>query len=158
MRGSPRKGRTRYDDGAFDDEETEDEETEDEKEKEVVKIDRDLSNFFLYECGCGQRFIINGMETNLLSTHRKICNIKVYRRDDEYPFIVKFYKINKTKELVKGFNVFWGSLNKIVDWLQNDGFTEEQILEVLKYTKYNKDTIRANLRDFYGRLLLDDEL
>ncbi len=150
MRGSPRKGRTIYDDGAFDDEETEDER----EEEEVVSIPK----FFLYECGCGQRFITDDNKTNFLSLHRKNCKKVVkypYHRNDDYSDIVHMYRANKTKKLVEGFRVFRGALNEIVDWLEYNGFTEEQILQIIQ--NIDKDTIRANLRDFYGRPLLDDD-
>lgn len=151
MRGSPRKGRTRYDDGAFDDEETEDER----EEEEVVSIDRRVPNIFLYECGCGQRFIINDKKTNLLSTHRKKCNKVVkypYHRDDDYSDIVHMYRTKITKELVEGFRVLRGTLNRIVDWLENDGITKEEILQYLiQNTNIDEKIILANLQDFYGR-------
>ena len=155
MRGSPRKGRNRRD-GADDDEETEDER----EESEIVSVSKNVPNIYMYECGCGQRYIINSKKTNSLSNHKKKCNIDVkypYSRDDDFNKIVNTYKMKRTKELVERFRVFKGTMNMIVDWLNDDGSNETQILNFFKEkTKIQENVVRQNLRDFYGRPLLDE--
>jgi hypothetical protein len=146
----------------YDDEETESEE-EVKKSKEVI-----ISNLFMYECKCGDRFVIHNYRMNILRLHRKKCHKDVtkheldprvklrypsshpYRRQDEYNSLAHLYKMKKTRDLVQTFHVYRATLRQLVEWLEDDNNNPEEIAEYLKSnTTLNHKIIDQYLNDLY---------
>lgn len=105
-----------------------------------------ITNVFLYSCRCGKHFVIEGTKIKRLKTHRTKCNLKVqhddiipediqevhlkynikprwkFSRRDDYEKVATLFEKEDDKIIIRGFNVYVGTIDKIKEWIYDDKF------------------------------------
>lgn len=132
-------------------------------------VTNEAEKFMIYKCGCGDTFMIEGFQVSELIKHRKTCShtIKDPKNFDKFKSL---YQTKKAKDIVQGFYIQRGSIDSIVEWLDeyySKMFIRENKdpykvdVKILDFFKKNLKSIkpnevRKNLEGFYGRPLSDD--
>lgn len=164
MRGSPRKKRNKRD-GADDDERTVIDDVDDERtvyddvDDDVDDIGNDIvTDLFIYVCGCNQIFVVQKKDLSLLHKHRKKCKKEVsfeinerlnIPRGDNYNEVVLLLKNSKSKEVIKGFKVYFATVEKLVTILYNNNYNDEMIIKYF-HKMVPKSKIKNYLENVYS--------